>query len=133
MHTTSTRHFLNIKPALIGDKQSYLWHFNILDKFCAAFSLCNSLQPPWTIAHQAPLSMGFFRQEYWSGLSFPSPRDLPNIGIKPTAPVSLALQADSLPAEPWGTPLLHISLSLKSSPFSRRMGSERGRIVLGRF
>ena len=45
---------------------------------------------PWTVAHQAPLSLGFFRQEYWSGLSFPSPGDLPNPGIKPaslTSPV----------------------------------------------
>ena len=44
------------------------------------------LWPPWTIAHQAPLSMGFSRQEYWSGLPFPSPEDLPNPGIKPVSP-----------------------------------------------
>ena len=48
---------------------------------------------PWTIAYLVPPSMGFSRQEYWSGLPFPSPRDLPNPGIKF---VSLALQADSL-------------------------------------
>jgi len=48
----------------------------------------------WTIAHQAPLSMGFLRQEYWSGLPFPSPGDLPDPGIELTSP---ALQADSLP------------------------------------
>ena len=41
---------------------------------------------PWTVAHQAPLSMEFFRQEYWSGLPFPSPRDLPNPGIEPSFP-----------------------------------------------
>ena len=52
---------------------------------------------PWTVAHQAPLSMGFFRREYWSGLPFPSTGDLPNPGIKPGSP---ALQADSLPPEP---------------------------------
>ena len=40
---------------------------------------------PWTIAHQAPLSMGFSRQEYWSGLPFPLPGDLPNSGIKPAS------------------------------------------------
>ena len=39
---------------------------------------------PWTVAHQAPLSMGFSRQEYWSGLPLPSPEDLPNPGIEPT-------------------------------------------------
>ena len=51
---------------------------------------------PWTAVHQAPLSVGFSRQEYWSRLPFPSPGDLPIPGIKPTPPVSPALQADSL-------------------------------------
>ena len=41
---------------------------------------------PWTVAYQAPLSMGFSRQEYWSGLLFPSPEDLPNPGIEPRSP-----------------------------------------------
>ena len=54
---------------------------------------------PWTVAHQASPSMGFSRQEYWSGLPFPSPGDLPNPGIEPRSP---ALQADALPAEPPG-------------------------------
>ena len=48
------------------------------------------------ITGQAPLSMGFSRQEYWSGLPFPSPGDLPDPGIKPTSPVAPALQADTL-------------------------------------
>ena len=52
---------------------------------------------PWTVAHQAPRSMGFSRQEYWSGLPFPSPRDLPNPRIEPRSP---ALQADALTSEP---------------------------------
>ena len=50
----------------------------------------------WTVAHQAPLSVRFSRQEYWSGLPFPSPGDLPNPGIEPG---SFALQADSLLSE----------------------------------
>ena len=54
---------------------------------------------PWTTARQAALSMEFSRQEYWSGLSFPSPGDLPNPGIKSGPP---ALWADSLPSEPQG-------------------------------
>ena len=58
---------------------------------------CQSLCDPWTVAHQAPLSMEFSRQEYWSGLPIPSPRDLPHPGIKPGSP---ALLADSLPSEP---------------------------------
>ena len=57
---------------------------------------------PRTIAHQAPLSMGFSRQEYWSGLPFPPPGDLPNPGIEPR---SLALQTDSLPSKSWGKKL----------------------------
>ena len=56
---------------------------------------------PWTVANQAPPSMGFSRQEYWSGLPFPSPGDLPNPGIKPGSP---ALQADTLPSKPPGKP-----------------------------
>ena len=55
----------------------------------------------WTVAHQATLSMGFSRQEYWSGLPFPSPGDLPDPGIEPRSP---ALQADALTSEPkWAT------------------------------
>ena len=56
--------------------------------------LCATL---WIVAHQAPLSMGFSRQEYWSGLPCPPPADLPDPGVKPMSPVSPALQADSLP------------------------------------
>ena len=52
---------------------------------------------PWTVDHQAPPSMGFSRQEYWSGLPFPFPRDLPDPGIELRSP---ALQADSLPSDP---------------------------------
>ena len=57
---------------------------------------------PWTGIHQAPLSMEFSRQEYWSELPFPTPRDLPNPGIKPACPVSPALQPNSLPTESSG-------------------------------
>ena len=51
----------------------------------------------WTVARQAPLSMGFSRQEYWSGLLFPSPGDLPNPEIEPGSP---SLEADALTSEP---------------------------------
>ena len=57
--------------------------------------MSNSMTP-WTVARQAPLSMEFSRQEFWSGLPFPSTRDLPNPGTEPRSP---ALQADSLPSE----------------------------------
>ena len=62
-----------------------------------------TLCDPWTVARQAPLSMGFFRQQYWSGLSFLSPGDVPNPGIKPGSP---ELQADSLLTELSGKFLL---------------------------
>ena len=57
----------------------------------------------WTVAHQAPLSMGFSRQEYWSGLPLPSPGDLSDPGIEPRSPT---LQADALTSEPPGADAL---------------------------
>ena len=69
---------------------AYLWFGGLATKSCP------TLVTPWTIALQAPLSMGFSRQEYWSVLPFPSPGDLPDSGIKPGSP---ALQVDSLPSE----------------------------------
>ena len=71
---------------------------------------------PWTVAHQAPLSVGFSRQEYWSGLPFPSLGDLPDPGIEPGSP---ALQADYLPSEPPGKPLQFGVVLLLLSRFSR--------------
>ena len=60
---------------------------------------------PWTVAYQAPPSMGFPRQEYWSGSPLPSPGDLPNPGIKPRSP---ALGADALTSEPPGSQMNHL-------------------------
>ena len=62
-----------------------------------SLSLVRLFVTPWTVTYQAPWSMGFSRQEYWSGLPFPSPGDLPNPGIEPGSP---ALQTDALPSEP---------------------------------
>ena len=59
---------------------------------------------PWTAAYQAPPSMGFSRQEYWSGLPFPSPGDLPDPGIKSRSPI---FQADALTSEPPGKPYIY--------------------------
>ena len=58
-------------------------------------------ETPWTVAYQAPPSMGFSRHEYWSGLPFPSPGDLPDPGIEPGSPT---FQADALTSEPPGKP-----------------------------
>ena len=62
---------------------------------------CPTLCDPWTIAYQAPPSMEFSRQEYWRGLSFLSPGDLPDPGIEPRSPT---LQADALPSDHQGSP-----------------------------
>ena len=83
------------------------------------------LATPLTIAHQAPLSMRFSRQEYWSGLPFPSPGDLPNPGIKPRSP---ALQADSLPSEPPGKPTLSVRCLVMAKTqflFSKSLSSNK--------
>ena len=72
---------------------------------CLAAQSCLTLMTPWTVAHQAPLFMGFSSQEYWSGLPFPSPGDLSKPGIKPGSPT---LQADSLPTELRGKDNLYI-------------------------
>ena len=71
---------------------------------------------PWTVAHQTTLSMGVLRQEYWSGLPFPSPGNLPDPGIEPR---SLTLQADSLPSEPPAKPI-KVKWALKVEHWSNR-------------
>ena len=94
---------------------------------------------PWTIAHQAPLSMGFSRQEYWSGLPCPPPGDLPHPGIEPRSP---ALQADSLTAEPPGKPSKHskdetkievgnpaLTISLTGLPEPNEAGMGEGQVL----
>ena len=87
---------------------SFIWrlrlppgHFGLLIVKVKSLSRVRLLATPWTVAHQVPLSMGFPRQEYWSGLPFPSPGDFPDPGIEPG---SLALQADALTSEPPGKP-----------------------------
>ena len=75
---------------------------------------------PWTTAHQAPLSMGFLKQDDWSALPFLSPGDLLSPGIKAGSP---ALLTDSLPAEPSGKPIA-LSLCNFMSP-SKRQDSEK--------
>ena len=61
---------------------------------------CSDSVTPWTIAREAHLSMGFPKQEYWSGLPFPTPGDLPDLGVELVSRMAPALQVDSLPAEP---------------------------------
>ena len=68
---------------------------------CWVGESCPTLERPWTVARQTPPSMGFPRQEYWRGLPFPSPGDLPNSGIEPTSP---ALSGGFLSTKPSATP-----------------------------
>ena len=65
---------------------SYFKLFSLLKVKVKSLSRVRLFATPWTVANQAPLSMGFSRQEYWSGLPFPSPGDLPNPGIEPGSP-----------------------------------------------
>ena len=84
-------------PKILNQVVSY-YHFQtpfIAACVCACmlshFSRVRLFAILWTVVYQAPLSMGFSRQEYWSGLLFPNPGDLPDPGIKPTSPISPAL------------------------------------------
>ena len=83
--------------------------FNFLRNLCTVFHNVKSLSrvllsaTPWTVAYQAPPSMGFSIQEYWSELPFPSPEDLPDPEIEPR---SSTLQEEALPSEPLGKPLV---------------------------
>ena len=76
---------------------------------------------PWTVAYQAPPSMGFSRQEYWNGLPFPSPADLPDSGIEPGFP---ALEADALTSEPPGKHLKGIKLLQIFSSSGQTLGRQ---------
>ena len=100
-HHWALRHSRTVTDGLLKDVSEWVQ----VAQSC--LTLCN----PMDCSHQAPLSMEFSRQEYWSGLLFPSLGDLPHPGIKPRSP---PLQADSLPSEPPGK-YLRISTSLKET------------------
>ena len=89
-----------------------------MEKLCCAQSLqsCPTLCNLWTVAGQAPLSMAFSRQGYWSGLPCLPSVDLPDLGIEPISPVSLALQAGSIPTEAPGKPSEKITYLLPVHP-----------------
>ena len=81
-----------------------------------SFSHVRLCVTPWTVAYQAPLSIGFSRQEYWSGLPFPSPGDLPNPGIEPR---STALQAECFTVRATGEYFHYMNMSQKEYPVVR--------------
>ena len=79
-------------------------HFDAWLLLFSLIAVSDSLETPWTVAHQAPLSMGFFTQEYLSALPFPSPGDLPDPGIGTASPT---LAGGYFTSEPPGRPLMH--------------------------
>ena len=103
-----------------GLKSGLLFFSNCLSKLtvlvCLVAQLCLTLCDPWTAAHRAPLSVGFLRQEYWSGLPFASPWDLPDLGFKPGSP---ALQADFSASEPLGNSMYESSQYSSCCRFSK--------------
>ena len=109
-------HFKNGPPNLSLFSQEGRGCYAVLGAVLRHFWLCAI---PWTVAHPAPLSMGFSRQEYCSGLPCPPPGDLPHPGIQPRSP---ALQADSLPPELPGKPRegVPLELSVPSSALRRQ-------------
>ena len=109
--------------------QGQIWHSsnrmpvisdNSLVCLLSHFSCVRLFVTPWTVAHQAPLSMEFSRQEYWSGLPCPPPGDLPNAGSEPRSP---ALQADNLPLSHQGSPHKYITNSFILFPIDSHLGS----------
>ena len=99
-------HFLMLNQLYIPGIKSYwlsckIIILSIMKVKVKSLSRVRLFVTPWTVAYQAPPSMGSSRQEYWSGLPFPSPGDLPDPGIEPRSP---ALQADALTSEPPGKP-----------------------------
>ena len=117
---------LSIPSPTPPPKKSVLWHWmralerNLLRNPYTLMIFCN-ISPlnhvwlfvtPWTVTSQSPLSLGFFRQEYWSELPFPPPGNLSHSGIEPMTSASPSLPEDSLPAESLGRPILHNSFKL---------------------
>ena len=92
------------------DPHMYDFKIHIIYVCVQLFSGVQLFSTLLTVAHQAPLFMGFPRQKYWGGLPFSSPGDLPNSGIKPVSPASPALQADSLPVSYQGNTINVYSL-----------------------
>ena len=93
LHSLRLHHLLHEMRVTEYSHIKLLWGLNKLCGTLSRFSRVPLSETSWTVTHQAALSMGFPRQEYWSGMLFPSPGDLPDPGIEPRSP---SLQADSL-------------------------------------
>ena len=97
----------NLKPSNSGNHFAYGYWFNRQWKWkCHLLSFFQLFAAPWTVAYQVPLSMEISRQEYWSELPFPAPRDLPDLGIEPKSLMLPKLAGNSWPLVPPGRPLV---------------------------
>ena len=102
-HHQTTHHFIFLAHSPSENNHKTYFSIPFSKRGSGSHSVApDSFETPWMVASQAPLSMGSPRQKYWSGLPFPSPGDISNLGIEPWAP---ALQADALPSEAPGKPL----------------------------
>ena len=99
-----SEYIIGIDIMIVGTSPTLVpWHVALQ---LSCFSHIQFFATLWTVASQALLSMGFSRQEHWSGFPCPPPGDRPNLGIEPMSPVSPAVQVNSLPTELPGKPLL---------------------------
>ena len=99
-----------------ADSLLFFFFFFFFELILLAYMLwaCLCACSLWTVAHQAPLSVGFSSQEYWSGLLCPPPGDRPYPGIEPISPWTPALQVDPLPTKPLGSPVMAHFTSIHS-------------------
>ena len=120
--------WLKFKPRPLSHPEPFFVFIPVATSPLAALSDLDRsiISDPWTVAHQVPLSMGFSKQAYWSGLPFPSPGDL---SYPRTEPGSLLLQAVSSPSEPPGKPP-GLRPSLQSSDLSTRVSLLHSFLVL---
>ena len=88
----------------LAKHRKHYHNYSCVIHVCSVSTLHLLFVTPWTAAHHTPLSMGFSRQEYWSGLPFPPPGDFPCSGTETVSSMSPAWQADSLPLSQWGHP-----------------------------
>ena len=117
IQTTARYHLMLVRMAIIKmTANNKCWKVLVAQVMFDSF-----FATPWTVACQAPLSMRFSRQEYWSGLPFPSPGDLPDPGIRPVSPaLKGSFFTTESPEEPWMTCILgqnhiHTDLTFTSS------------------
>ena len=105
-----------VKQGVLGNCFGFLSHTVSVACPCSVAKLCLTLATPWTIACQASLSMGFSRQEPWSGLPFPPSGGFLDPGIKLISPLSPALQTDSLLLSHWENPAIYLEFEQKNFP-----------------